>query len=159
VLAAIGGDCLEEGLELALACDVRIASANAKFRCDHVGAGRAPASGATQRLPRLAGPTLAARMILLGEEIDSGEALAAGLVSELAEDPQARAMELAQAIAERGPLAERYAKEALNRGLEMPLEQALRYETDLTMILQTTDDRAEGVRAFLEKRDPRFRGS
>jgi enoyl-CoA hydratase/carnithine racemase len=98
-------------------------------------------------------------MILLGEEIDSGEALAAGLVSELAEDPQARAMELAQAIAERGPLAERYAKEALNRGLEMPLEQALRYETDLTMILQTTDDRAEGVRAFLEKRDPRFRGS
>ncbi|HET9199813.1 MAG TPA: enoyl-CoA hydratase-related protein [Dehalococcoidia bacterium] len=158
VIAAIGGNCFEEGLELALACDVRVASPDARFRCDHVGAGRTPSAGATQRLPRLAGPTLANKMILLGEEVDASEALAAGLVSEVSDDAEGRAMELAQAIAERGPLAERYAKEAVNRGMELPLEQALRYETDLTMILQTTEDRAEGVEAFIEKREPNFRG-
>ena len=158
VIAALAGSCFEEGLELALACDVRIAGRGATFRMDQVSAGGMPSAGGTQRLPRLAGPTLANRMILLGEEIDASEALAAGLVSEVREDPEARAMELAEAIAERGPIAERYAKEAVARGMEMTLEQALRYETDLTMILQTTEDRAEGVRAFLEKREPKFDG-
>ncbi len=70
----------------------------------------------------------------------------------------AEAKEIARRVAERGPLAVRYAKEAVLRGMEMPLEQGLRYETDLTVIIQTTEDRAEGVRAFLEKRKPEFRG-
>jgi enoyl-CoA hydratase/carnithine racemase len=158
VIAAIAGSCHEEGLELALACDIRVAGPNASFRMDHVAQGRMPSAGGTQRLPRLAGPTLANKMILLGEQVDGAEALAAGLVSELVDDPEKRATEIAKAIAARGPIAERYAKEAIARGVEMPLEQGLRYETDLTMILQTTEDRAEGVKAFLEKREPKFRG-
>jgi enoyl-CoA hydratase/carnithine racemase len=99
-------------------------------------------------------------MILLGEPLDARAALACGLVNAVAPHGEARAEaeRIAGAIASRGPIAVRYAKEAVLRGLDMPLEQALRYETDLTVILQTTADRAEGVRAFLEKRPPRFEG-
>jgi enoyl-CoA hydratase/carnithine racemase len=99
-------------------------------------------------------------MVLLGEGIDAATALEWGLVNAVAPsgDVLKRTHEIAASIAARGPLAVRYAKEAITRGLDMPLEQALRYETDLTVILQTTDDRAEGVRAFLEKRAPKFKG-
>jgi enoyl-CoA hydratase/carnithine racemase len=99
-------------------------------------------------------------MILLGERVDATTALAWGLVNAIAPQGAAlnRAEEIAASVAARGPLAVRYAKEAISRGLDMSLEQALRYETDLTIILQTTSDRAEGVRAFLEKRKPRFNG-
>ncbi len=99
-------------------------------------------------------------MILTGESVSANEALRIGLVSavvprdRLAEEAAA----ISQRIAERGALAVRYAKEAVARGTEMPLDQALRFETDLTIILQTTEDRAEGVRAFLEKRDAEFKG-
>lgn len=158
VIAWVDGSCWEEGLELALACDIRIGSAQTTLRMGQVLEGRMPECGGTQRLPRLAGPTLANRMILLGEEVGADEAVEHGLLSEQAGDPQARAIEVATVIASQGPIAERFAKEAIDRGLEMPLEQALRYETDLTVILQSTRDRAEGVSAFLEKRDPRFRG-
>jgi enoyl-CoA hydratase/carnithine racemase len=95
---------------------------------------------------------------LTGEAVNAEAALRLGLVSEVAESAFARALEIAERIAERGPLAVRFAKEAVARGLDMTLEQALRYETDLTVILQTTEDRAEGVRAFLEKRTPEFKG-
>ncbi len=107
-----------------------------------------------------AGLELALEMILTAEPIDAQEALRVGLVSEVvpAVDLMVQAEALAARIAERGPQAVRYAKEAIQQGLEMPLEQALRYETDLTIIIQTTGDRAEGVRAFLEKRQPRFKG-
>jgi enoyl-CoA hydratase/carnithine racemase len=159
VVAAIDGPAHEEGLELALACDIRIASSRATFRMGQVGEGRIPLAGGTQRLPRLVGAAVANRLVLLGQEIDADEAVVCGLVSELQDDPEQRAVQVAATIAKRGPLAERYAKEAMNRGMEMPLEQALRYETDLTIILQSTADRGEGVRAFLEKREPRFRGS
>jgi enoyl-CoA hydratase/carnithine racemase len=100
-------------------------------------------------------------MILLGEVIDATEALRCGLVSQVVPDDRVddEALALAERIAARGPLAVRYAKEAVLRGMEMPLEQALRFETDLTVILQTTEDRAEGVRAFLEKREPHFKGT
>ena len=100
-------------------------------------------------------------MILLGRVIDAQEALRCGLVSHVVADDRVddEALALAEKIAERGPLAVRYAKEAVLRGMEMPLEQALRFETDLTVILQTTEDRAEGVRAFLEKREPHFKGT
>jgi enoyl-CoA hydratase/carnithine racemase len=100
-------------------------------------------------------------MILAGEAVDAQEALRTGLVSQVTprERLMAKAEALAGRIAARGPIAVRYAKEAVSRGLDMTLEQALRYETDLTIILQTTEDRAEGVRAFLEKRTPQFKGT
>ena len=99
-------------------------------------------------------------MILTGEAVDAQEALRIGLVSQVTPRGSllAEAEALAGRIADRGPIAVRYAKEAVSRGLDMTLEQALRYETDLTIILQTTEDRAEGVRAFLEKRTPQFKG-
>lgn len=160
VVAAVNGDALSAGLELALACDVRICSENARFGLPETGFGLLPMAGGTQRLPRVVGRAKALEMVLTGEIIDAAEALRIGLVSKVV--PKARlfaeAEALAEEIAHRGPLAVRYAKEAVQRGVEMPLEQALRFETDLTIILQTTEDRAEGVRAFLEKRDPHFKG-
>ncbi len=160
VIALVEGDALGAGLELALACDVRIAADHATFALPGLAAGSMPRGGGTQRLPRLIGRAKAAEMILLGEPVDAAAALSCGLVNHVAPAAEARAVaeRLAQTMASRGPLALRYAKEAINRGLDMPLEQALRYETDLTVILQTTHDRAEGVRAFLEKRPPRFEG-
>ncbi len=160
VVCAINGEALGLGLEIALACDIRIASEHSRFGLPAVAGGRLPAAGGTQRLPRLVGRGNALEIILTGEPIDAAEALRIGLVSAVV--PRDRlvveAVAVAARIAERGPLAVRYAKEAISRGLEMPLEQALRYETDLTIILQSTEDRAEGVRAFLEKRKPEFKG-
>jgi enoyl-CoA hydratase/carnithine racemase len=160
VVCAINGDASGAGLELALACDVRIAAEEAAFALPDILIGLLPLAGGTQRLPRLIGRAAALEMILTGEAIDAQEALRLGLVSAVA--PRERLLDEAEAIAsriaERGPLAVRYAKEAISRGLEMPLDQALRFETDLTIILQTTEDRAEGVRAFLEKRKPEFKG-
>ena len=161
VIACIEGDALGAGLELALACDVRVAAETASFAMTQVPAGETPSLGGTQRLPRLVGRGRATSMILLGEQLDAPSALACGLVNEVvaAGQVRGRAQVLAASIAAQGPSAVRYAKEAIRQGLEMPLEQALRYETDLTVILQTTADRAEGVRAFLEKRKPGFTGS
>jgi enoyl-CoA hydratase len=161
LIACLEGDALGAGLELALACDVRIAAETASFAMTHVAAGETPSLGGTQRLPRLVGRGRATSMILLGERLDAQAALTCGLVNDIAPagKVRARAEALAASIAAQGPIAVRYAKEAIRQGLDMPLEQALRYETDLTVILQTTADRAEGVRAFLEKRKPRFTGS
>lgn len=160
VICAVNGDALGGGLALALAADIRIAAEGARFGLPESDAGLLPAGGATQRLARLVWRGKALELLLTGEAIDASEALRIGLVSEVvpAGELAARAQEIAERIAERGPLAVQYAKEAVSRGLEMPLEQALRYETDLTVILQTTEDRAEGVRAFIEKRKPKFKG-
>ena len=160
VVCAINGDATGAGLELALACDVRIAAEGATFSVPEVSMGLLPLAGGTQRLPRLVGRGKALEMILSGEPIGAEEALRIGLVSAVVPRDRllAEAEAIASRIAERGPLAVRYAKEAIARGLEMPLEQALRFETDLTIILQTTEDRAEGVRAFLEKRNAEFKG-
>ncbi len=161
VLAVVNGRAHGAGLELALAADIRIAGADAAFALPELEDGRLPLAGGTQRLPRIIGRSRAAAMLLLAEPLDAHAALAAGLVSRLfptqALDTEAAA--LAQRIASRGPIALRYAKEAVHNGLEMTLEHGLRYELDLSIILQTTADRAEGVRAFLEKRPPEFRGS
>ncbi|MDE3096951.1 MAG: enoyl-CoA hydratase/isomerase family protein [Chloroflexota bacterium] len=160
VIACIEGDATGAGLELALACDVRIAAEGVTFALPDVAAGTVPRGGATQRLPRLVGPGSAAVMILLGEPMDAAAALACGLVSHVVPRDAVRPAgeRLAARIAALGAVAVRYAKEAMQRGLDMPLDQALRYETDLTVLLQTTADRAEGVAAFLEKRPPRFEG-
>jgi enoyl-CoA hydratase len=160
VIACVQGAAIGAGLELALACDIRIAAEDATFATHDVAEGRVPSAGATQRLPRLIGRGKASEMILLGEVMDAQAALACGLVSAVVPRAEldAHGRALAERIAAQGPIAVRYAKEAMLRGLDMPLEQALRYETDLTVILQSTADRAEGVRAFLEKRPPRFEG-
>jgi enoyl-CoA hydratase/carnithine racemase len=159
LIACIEGPSGGATLELALACDLRIASTHATFALNAAD-GRVPSLGGTQRLPRVVGAARAASMLLLGEELDAQAALECGLVNEIVPrgGAQARAADIAATIASRGPIAVRYAKEAIREGLEMPLDQALRYETDLTIILQTTADRTEGVQAFIEKRPPKFEG-
>ena len=160
VLAAVQGATLSAGLELALACDVRIAADDARFGLPEVSAGRLPMAGGTQRLPRLVGRSIATSMLLLGDELDAEAAYRAGLVSRVVPSRRlaVEAEALAQRIVSHGPLALRYAKEAIYQGSELSLDQALRYELDLSIILQTTNDRTEGVDAFLEKRPPNFKG-
>ncbi|MEO8458524.1 MAG: enoyl-CoA hydratase/isomerase family protein [Chloroflexota bacterium] len=160
VIAAVNGDAMGGGLALALAADIRIASDGARSGLPEADAGMLPLGGAIARLTRLVGRGKALEMVLTGKLIDAAEALRIGLVGEVVArgELEARAQAVAERLAKRGPIALQYAKEAVVRGLDMPLEQALRFETDLTVILQTTEDRAEGVRAFLEKRPPEFKG-
>jgi enoyl-CoA hydratase/carnithine racemase len=159
-VASISGRALSGGFELALACDIRICDASGRFALPEVGEGRLPLAGATQRLPRIAGKATALSMLLLGEELDAARAYRAGIVSRLAEAGSlaGETEGIIEAIASRGPLALRYAKEATVRGVDMTLDQGLRFETDLSVILQSTADRSEGLRAFFEKRPPRFEG-
>ncbi len=159
VVAAVNGRAHGAGLEFALAADVRIAASDASFALPELEDGRLPLAGGTQRLPRIVGRSRAASMLLLAEPMDATDALAAGLVSRLfpPDALSAEATSLAARIASRGPIGLRYAKEAVHNGLEMTLEHGLRYELDLSIILQTTADRAEGVQAFLQKRPPEFK--
>lgn len=161
VICAMNGDAHGSGLELALACDIRAAAEDASFSLPETTMGLLPMGGGIQRLARLIGRGRTLQMVLTGDEIDAAEAHAIGLVNRIV--PRDRVFDearlLAERIAERGPLAIGYAKEAVSRGIDMPLEQALRFETDLTVILQTTEDRAEGVSAFIQKRKPNFKGT
>jgi len=160
VVAAIRGVCHGPGLEIALACDVRLAGGDATFAMPETGAGALPRAGGTQRLPRAVGRAQALRLLLTGEVIEATEARRIGLVSAVypPSEVEGAARALAGRIAERGPIATRLGKEAVQRGAEMTMEQALRYETDLTVLLQSTADRAEGVEAFVSRRPPRFTG-
>ena len=160
LVAAIGGRAHSAGLELALACDIRVAAGGASFALPETGAGRIPHGGGTQRLPRAIGRAQALRLLLTGEEIDAAEAKRIGLISSVVADGGEieAAREIARTIAARGPLATRFAKEAIRRGMDLSLDQGLNLELELTVLLQTTEDRAEGVRAFVERRDPQFEG-
>jgi enoyl-CoA hydratase len=161
VIAAINGDALGEGLELVLSCDIRIAAEGARFCLPQTSYGLIPGGGGTQRLPRIVGKGKALEMVLTAEPIDAGEAYRVGLVNKVVA-PGALAdevEEVARNIASRGPIALRYCKEAMNKGLDLTLEQGLRLEADLYFLIQTTADRMEGINAFLEKRSPEFRGS
>ena len=159
-IAAIDGAALGEGLELALACDIRIASERASFCLPHTAYGLIPGGGGTQRLPRLVGKGKALEMILTAEPIDADEAYRIGLVSKVVsvEELLSEVNEWAKRIITCGPIALRYAKEAVNKGLDFTLEQGLRLEADLYFLIQTTEDRMEGIRAFREKRLPQFKG-
>lgn len=160
VIAAIKGNAVGFGLELALACDIRIAAAVSHFGMPHVKKGLLPWCGGSQRLPRIAGRGKALEMILTGEEIDAQTASQIGLVCKVVPqtDLMAETMSMARTLAQKGPLAMGYIKEAVNKGMDLSMDQGLRLEADLYYLLHTTDDRTEGVKAFLERRPPHFSG-
>jgi enoyl-CoA hydratase/carnithine racemase len=160
VLAAISGDAIGQGLELALACDIRIACETSRFGLPQIKSGLIPWDGGTQRLPRLVGKGKALEMTLMGEIIDAQEALRIGLVNKVVpkENLMEVTMKMAQEMASKGPIALRYVKEAVYKGMDMTLEQGLRLEADLYLLLHTTKDRTEGIQAFREKRKPQFEG-
>lgn len=160
IVAAVNGHCLAGGLELALACDLRIASDNASFGLPEVTRAMMPGAGGTQRLPRLVGPERALDLILTGRRIDASEAQRIGLVTRVVPlaELRAEALAVAQAIAANGPLAVRAAKAAVWRGLDLPLEDGLRLEQLLAEPVRQSEDAQEGPRAFLEKRAPEWKG-
>ena len=153
--AALGGGC-----ELALACDLRIASENAVFGLPEVKLGVIPGYGGTQRLPRLVGPGFALEMVMTGRMVKADEALAMGLVNRVvpADELEAVVQKLAETILANGPLAVRAGKEAVQEGLQEPLGGGLEIEARLFGGLTGTEDQAEGMDAFLEKRKAEFKG-
>ncbi|MBP1627056.1 MAG: 3-hydroxybutyryl-CoA dehydratase [Holophagaceae bacterium] len=160
VVASIQGWALGGGLELALACHIRIASTSARLGCPEVGLGILPGYGATQRLPRLIGRAQALHLMLTGEPVTAEEALRMGLVGRICA-PQALADEtlrLAQTLGRRGPMALSAVIQAVNEGAELSLEEGLHLEARLFGSLEGSWDRQEGLAAFLERRLPDFRG-
>ena len=159
-IAAINGYALGGGCELALACDIRIASDTAKFGQPELGLGIIPGAGATQRLPRAIGMGRAKYLILTGETIDAKQALEWGMVTAVtpAGQLQIRARELAKRILRQGPLAAKLAKLALNASARVDLESGLLIETLAQALCYSSEDKVEGTTAFLEKRKPKFTG-
>jgi enoyl-CoA hydratase/carnithine racemase len=149
LIGALSGDLSGQAALLALGMDIRVGQKGFSIRTPGIG---------SRRLLRLLGEAGSVRSLEGGGRLDSEGALETGLVSALIDDAEAEALRLAEVIASRGPIATRFGKEALWRGVELPLPRALRMETDLTILLQSTKDRAEGVRAFVEKRPPVFTG-
>ena len=160
VVCAIQGAAFEQGLEIALACDLRVADSTAVFRMSQAARGAMPWDGGTQRLPRLIGRSRAMEMLLTGVEVGAERALEWGLANEVVEEGQApaRATRLAEEIARHGPIALRYLKEAVGAGMDGTLARGLGLEADLSVLLQSTRDRGEGIASFLERRRPEYRG-
>jgi len=160
LIAAINGLALGGGLEVALACDLRIASENATFGFPEVGLGIIPGWGGTQRLSRVIPWTKAAEMLLMRETFDAAEAYRIGLVGKVVPIDQLlpTALEWAERICALGPLAVRAAKEAMIKGAGLPLEEGLRLEWELEEYLLTTEDAQEGPKAFVERRKPVYKG-
>lgn len=160
VIAAVNGYSLGAGLELALACTLRVASEDARFGSPEVNLGIMPGDGATQRLPRLIGLGRAMEMVLTGELINAQEACRIGLINKVVprEELMGAVEKLALHIASKAPLAVQCIKEAVNRSLEVGLYEGLAHESYLHALTCATEDKKEGVSAFLEKRKPDFRG-
>ena len=160
VIAMVNGFCLGGGNELALACDLRIASENAKFSQPEINLGIMPGGGGTQRLTRLIGEGRAMEMVLTGDMIDAETALRFGLVNHVypVAELEAKTLELANKIAEKAPIALQLTKEAVKFASRSNLDEGLRREVDLFAICFSTEDKQEGVSAFLEKRKPAFKG-
>ncbi len=160
VIAMINGYCLGGGCELALACDIRIASETASFGQPEINLGIIPGGGGTQRLTRLVGEGKAMELILSGEIVDAKTALAIGLVNHVVPSDQleAKTTEIANRIAEKSPIALGLAKEAVKIASRSNLDEGLRREVDLFALCFATEDKDEGVKAFLEKRKPVFKG-
>jgi len=160
LIAAINGLALGGGLELALACDIRIAAEHARFGSPEVAVGLLPGWGGTQRLPRVLPWAKAAEMLLMGRPIDAQEAFRIGLVNKVVPPEQVMptAKEWAEIICQAAPLAVRATKEAMLKGVSMTLEQGLQLENTLFNYLLGTEDFNEGITAFAEKRKPNFQG-
>ena len=159
VIAMINGFCLGGGMELALACDLRFASDNAKLGQPEINLGIIPGGGGTQRLTRLVGEGKAMELILTGDLLDAAQAKEIGLVNNVfpAAELRDRVYGLAGRIAEKSPIALRMAKEAVKSAARMNLREGLEHETDLFCLTFGSEDKTEGVRAFLEKRPPAYR--
>ena len=159
-IAAVNGDASGVGLELALACDIRVAARTARFSLPYIKKGLLPSDGATQRLPRLIGRAKSMELMLTGEVLTAKEALDLGLVNSVAADKElmSRVVEMGKEMAAKATLSLKYCKEAVLKGLDMTLDQGLRLEGDLYFLLHTTEDRTEGITAFKEKRKPKFKG-
>jgi enoyl-CoA hydratase len=159
-IAAVNGFALGGGCEVALACDVRIAAANALFGFPEVSLGILPGMGGTQRLPRLVGPAFAKELIFTGRRIGAGEAREIGLVNRVVPEGEAlnAAKEIAAEIAANAPLAVRRAKAAANRAMDVDLISGLEYEADQFALLFATEDAREGMGAFVERRKAQFKG-
>ena len=160
IIAAVNGMALGGGLEIALACDIRIASDKAVFGMLEVTHGLIPGWGGTQRLPRTIPPCLAAEMIFTGKTITAEEAYRIGLVNRVVPRDEVlnAAREVAEAICQAGPLAVRAAKESMVRGYSLPLDKGLELENRLEAAVLGTEDFSEGIAAFAERRKPSFRG-
>ncbi len=160
VIAMINGYCLGGGCELALACDIRIASETASFGQPEINLGIIPGGGGTQRLTRLVGEGKAMELILTGEIIDAKTAFAIGLVNHVvpADHLEVKTMEMASRIADKGPIALKLAKEAVKLASRSTLDEGLRREVDLFALCFSSEDKDEGVKAFMEKRQPVFKG-
>lgn len=159
VIAAISGFALGGGLELALACDFRICASDAKLGSPEIKLGIFPGAGGTQRLPKLVGASRAKEMIFLGGNIDARTALAYGLCDRVVEgDPVPEAVALAARLSAMAPVALANAKRVINHGIGRDVKEGVKYEEDAWVDLFATEDQKEGMRAFLEKRKPVFRG-
>jgi enoyl-CoA hydratase len=160
LVAAVSGYCLGGGCELAMACDLIVASETAQFGQPETGVGVIPGAGGTQRLTRAVGKSLAMDVILSGRFLSADEALRAGLVARVVarEAWLDEAKRVARAIAEKAPVATRLAKEAVDRSFESPLTLGLEYERRLLALAFASADTKEGLNAFLEKRKPDFKG-
>ncbi|MFW8565597.1 enoyl-CoA hydratase/isomerase family protein [Orrella sp. 11846] len=160
VIAAINGVALGGGLEMALCADIRIAASHAKMGLPEAKLGVLPAAGGTQRLPRLVGVGWAKHLTLTAQHIDAEKALSIGLVTEVMpiEDLMPRAMELAQQMANTAPLSLRFIKQAIDLGMQTGIDAGLEYERFAAAVTATSEDRKEGMRAFVEKRKPKFIG-
>jgi len=160
VICAVNGMALGGGCELAMACDIRIASESAKFGQPEVNLGVIPGAGGTQRLPRLVSKGKAKELIFTGDMITASEAKEIGLVDRVAPKGEAvsEAKNMAKKIMEKCPIAIKYAKKAIDEGVNMTLNEGLKLESKLFGELFTTEDQKEGAKAFLEKRKAQFKG-
>jgi enoyl-CoA hydratase len=160
VIAMINGFCLGGGCELAMSCDIRIASEKARFGQPEINLGLIPGGGGTQRLTRLVGVGHAMRLILTGDMIGAAEAKEIGLVEQVvpAEELRAKTLELANKIASKSPLTVKVAKEALRASERLPIDDGITYERDLFCLCFSSADKEEGVKAFLEKRPAQWTG-
>ena len=158
IIAAIQGDCSSYGFSLAAIADIRFVSYSARFSSPEARWGVVPAGGLTQRLPRIIGKGLAMAVLLGGEVLTAEQSAEVGLANQVVTDAWAEACMQAEQFSNYSPLALQYTKECILRGSELPFEQGLRQELDLYMVLQTSEDRLEGVAAFIEKRAPIYKG-
>ncbi|HEX3246520.1 MAG TPA: enoyl-CoA hydratase/isomerase family protein [Chloroflexota bacterium] len=159
-VAGLAGNAIGTAWELAMACDLRLAEAQVSLGSPESRLGCMPSCGGTQRLARLVGPALALQMLLLGEIVDSGTALERGLIHRVVQTGgiDAGLELLLEPLRHAAPLAQGYAKEAVYQAQDLSLSDGLRLEADLATLLQTTRDRTEGIKAFLERRTPRYEG-